>query len=374
MHIWAAPKSCRALSNALLATLHACFAAAEGGLGPAKQQPAASLQQAPPDAAPPPAAAEDPHAGFTVAVGNGLFWLLPYIMYWAASTTLHSGLFDNGRLDRDHAKCVMFLPLFRALLTSSADSSEHIECCRAGFACRVLRGLQIAAWNNQHLTSLPMCPRRWMFWGFFCAYLAVGAFFNLLLQMLCYQQHRFAVPARNVLLAQGLVASVLFYTATAPFPGLYVLLRYDSWPLAWFASAVFWLLCVYLTLVSLHSHSKSSRVACTGAWWLICLCAGQLPAVRCKDMCKLVCGSPLSLLGSLWLYAAPVHLHHGRQQRRLGQPRRPHRARSLRGAGAFTTIIYMQFVRKKCSKVDSDILTAKHLSQLQGCTASSQSL
>jgi hypothetical protein len=41
-----------------------------------------------------------------------------------------------------------------------------------------------------------------MFWGFFCAYLAVGAFFNLLLMMLCYQQHRFAGPARNVLLCQ----------------------------------------------------------------------------------------------------------------------------------------------------------------------------
>ena len=41
-----------------------------------------------------------------------------------------------------------------------------------------------------------------MFWGFFCAYLVVGAFFNLLLMMLCYHQHRFAAPARNVLLCQ----------------------------------------------------------------------------------------------------------------------------------------------------------------------------
>jgi hypothetical protein len=31
--------------------------------------------------------------------------------------------------------------------------------------------------------------------------------------------------------------------------------------------------------------------------------------------------------------AAAVHLHHGGQQRRVGQPRRPHRARRLRGAG-----------------------------------------
>ena len=56
-------------------------------------------------------------------------------------------------------------------------------------------------------------------------------------------------PLRGLML-QGLVASLIFYTTTAPFPGLYVLLRYDSWPLAWFSSVVFWLLCVYLTLVS----------------------------------------------------------------------------------------------------------------------------
>jgi hypothetical protein len=73
------------------------------------QQQEPTPQQAPPDAAGDSAAAgEDPQAGFIVAVGNGLFWLLPYIMYWASSSSLHSGLFDNGRLDRDHAKCVPF--------------------------------------------------------------------------------------------------------------------------------------------------------------------------------------------------------------------------------------------------------------------------
>lgn len=97
-----------------------------------------------------------------------------------------------------------------------------------------------------------------MFWGFFCAYLAVGAFFNLLLMMLCYQQHRFAGPARNVLLCQGLVSSILFYTASAPLPGLYVFLRYESLALGWFSSAVFWLLCVYLTMVRLP-HNLTSQ-------------------------------------------------------------------------------------------------------------------
>lgn len=47
--------------------------------------------------------AQDPLAGFTVAVGNGLFWLLPYVMYWASTTTIKSGMFDNGRLDLAHA-------------------------------------------------------------------------------------------------------------------------------------------------------------------------------------------------------------------------------------------------------------------------------
>ena len=75
------------------------------------QQPPANEQQAAPDKAASPAVSEDPHAGFTVAVGNGLFWLLPYVMYWASTTTLHSGMFDNGRLDYDHAKCALLFLL-----------------------------------------------------------------------------------------------------------------------------------------------------------------------------------------------------------------------------------------------------------------------
>ena len=67
------------------------------------------------------------------------------------------------------------------------------------------------------------------------------------------------------LLAQGLVASILFYTVAAPFPGLYVLLRYDSISLAWFASAVFWLLCVYLTMVRLNDPLRSSA-SCFETW------------------------------------------------------------------------------------------------------------
>jgi hypothetical protein len=151
----------------------------------AKEQPVATLQQAPPDTDPA-AAAEDPHAGFTVAVGNGLFWLLPYIMYWASSTSLHSGLFDNGRLDRDHAKCG----------PAKCPTSWHTSLPADVFLPVTSRMMHVPAVSNS------CCSGRWMFWGFFCAYLAVGAFFNLLLMMLCYQQHRFAGPARNVLLCQ----------------------------------------------------------------------------------------------------------------------------------------------------------------------------
>jgi hypothetical protein len=88
----------------LITCAQLCCRAADGKLTKG-QQPPANEQQAAPDKAAPPAVSEDPHAGFTVAVGNGLFWLLPYVMYWASSTTLHSGMFDNGRLDFDHAKC-----------------------------------------------------------------------------------------------------------------------------------------------------------------------------------------------------------------------------------------------------------------------------
>ena len=88
----------------------------------------------------------------------------------------------------------------------------------------------------------------------------------------------------RALSVQGLVASILFYTVAAPFPGLYVLLRYDSWPLAWFASAVFWLLCVYLTMVSpnstaLHpapSHCKSANL------YTSLLCHGEVVCLTCN--------------------------------------------------------------------------------------------
>jgi hypothetical protein len=100
------PAVCVGASDTCARSLFAAASKSAKQQQPASEQPA-SEQQAPTDKASHPAVAEDPHAGFTVAVGNGLFWLLPYIMYWASSTTLHSGMFDNGRLDFDHAKCTV---------------------------------------------------------------------------------------------------------------------------------------------------------------------------------------------------------------------------------------------------------------------------
>lgn len=61
----------------------------------------------------------DPLDGFAVAIGNGLFWLLPYLMYWASSTAIRSGLFDNGRLDVPHGRYFLdeHYPLANLFLT-----------------------------------------------------------------------------------------------------------------------------------------------------------------------------------------------------------------------------------------------------------------
>ncbi len=64
---------------------------------------------------------------------------------------------------------------------------------------------------------------------------------------------------------------MLFYTATAPLPGLYVGLRYHDWGLAGFSSAVFWLLCVYLTMVRPHLRS-----------WLVCISSSAFMVPDCS--------------------------------------------------------------------------------------------
>jgi hypothetical protein len=38
-------------------------------------------------------------------VGNGLFWVVPFLLQWLASRTIGSGLIDNGRLDDKHFGC-----------------------------------------------------------------------------------------------------------------------------------------------------------------------------------------------------------------------------------------------------------------------------
>lgn len=58
------------------------------------------------------------------------------------------------------------------------------------------------------------------------------------------------------------MASLVFYTVTYPLPGLYVLLRYKSLGLAWFASTVYLLLCIYLTFVSPPPPSPAPLLPC----------------------------------------------------------------------------------------------------------------
>jgi hypothetical protein len=79
---------------------------------------------------------------------------------------------------------------------------KHYKCTMNKQACLHTCHLCLALLLVCHAHPSYALLCRWMFWGFFCAYLAVGAFFNLLLMMLCYQQHRFSAPARNVLLCQ----------------------------------------------------------------------------------------------------------------------------------------------------------------------------
>lgn len=39
--------------------------------------------------------------GFATAVGNGIFWVLPFIMYFVPLTVVGFSLYDNGNLTED---------------------------------------------------------------------------------------------------------------------------------------------------------------------------------------------------------------------------------------------------------------------------------
>ena len=54
-----------------------------------------------------PARKDDPEnndkkmTGFATAVGNGIFWVLPFIMYFVPITLVGFSLYDNGNLTED---------------------------------------------------------------------------------------------------------------------------------------------------------------------------------------------------------------------------------------------------------------------------------
>ncbi len=43
----------------------------------------------------------DNMTGFSTAVGNGVFWLIPFIMYFVPLTLVGFSLYDNGNLSTD---------------------------------------------------------------------------------------------------------------------------------------------------------------------------------------------------------------------------------------------------------------------------------
>ena len=57
-------------------------------------------QEAPTDAAQRGTVADN-MTGFSTAVGNGIFWLIPFIMYFVPLDIVGFSLYDNGRLDDD---------------------------------------------------------------------------------------------------------------------------------------------------------------------------------------------------------------------------------------------------------------------------------
>lgn len=50
---------------------------------------------------------QDNMTGFSTAVGNGIFWLIPFIMYFVPLDIVGFSLYDNGRLSEDSRRYVL---------------------------------------------------------------------------------------------------------------------------------------------------------------------------------------------------------------------------------------------------------------------------
>ncbi len=88
-----------------------------------------------------------------------------------------------------------------------------------------------------------------MFWAFFCTYLVVGGYFNLLLHYISNHKWRFSSQAQLLAVAQSVVSSFLVLLVSAVPVGAYAW-AHGSWTAGWFAAVAFVLLGLELTMVS----------------------------------------------------------------------------------------------------------------------------
>ncbi|KAI8462601.1 MAG: hypothetical protein J3K34DRAFT_447396, partial [Monoraphidium minutum] len=167
--------------------------------------------------------AEDPEDGaaqhtalFTLWVGNGLFWVVPFLLQWMTSRTIGSGLIDNGRLDDLHFS--------------------------------------------------------YMVWSFFLAYFVAGGYYNLIMV------RGFNMPSMLLAILQGLASAALVYVAfTLPVAG-YALLRYRSARMAWFTAVAFFIMAMYITQATVNQVLYRLNLGYPVAENLTCLAAFALIA------------------------------------------------------------------------------------------------
>lgn len=140
--------------------------------------------------------------GFATAVGNGIFWVLPFVMYFVPITLVGFSLYDNGNLTDSLRRYgiimqlsvihqVTYQQLFTSLLSRSFTHTLSLQVSvLTSFASLVvsteLVSLCTAADNN--IT----CGCRWLFWSFFCAFFVVGGYFNLLIHFINNHRWRFS--------------------------------------------------------------------------------------------------------------------------------------------------------------------------------------
>lgn len=93
---------------------------------------------------------------------------------------------------------------------------------------------------------------RWLFWGFFCSYLVIGGYFNLLIHCINNHRWRFSFQSQMVVLVQSGTSTIFILLASVVPVGAYAWLR-GSLTAAWFSVTIFILLSMELTLARLQT-------------------------------------------------------------------------------------------------------------------------